>query len=184
MSKRGRRISAEEREVGRLKRGETLAALGLEPVSQLQRLPRVLECLYGRPARRARCLPSSSSPSSRPSSSAASAFPRCGRRLPAEMSSSMHMKLASRSSRLVSPPTALLLEAPCRPPYALSLCVLCARFRHTLPRVRPPCVHGQAHHAQAQGQPPPCEVVPRREHPHTFVLWFRSSRTTRRGETA
>lgn len=67
-----------------------------------QRSPRVLECLYGRPARRARCLPSSSSPSSRPSSYAASAFPPSGHPSPAEMSSTC-TKLASRLSRLVSP---------------------------------------------------------------------------------
>ena len=26
-------------------------------------------------------------------------------------------------------------------------------YRHSLPRERPPSVHGEAHHAQAQGQP-------------------------------
>lgn len=112
-----------------------------------QRSPRVLECLYGRPARRARCLPSSSSPSSRPSSSAASASPPSGHPSPAEMSSTC-TKLASRLSRLVSPsapsprgsaPTsgcALLIGTPFResgPPACMAKLIM---LRH---KVSPPC---------------------------------------------
>lgn len=139
-----------------------------------QRSPRVLECLYGRPARRARCLPSSSSPSSRPSSYAASAFPPSGHPSPAEMSSTC-TKLASRLSRLVSPsapsprgsaPTsgcALLIGTPFResgPPACMAKLIM---LRHKVS--------------------PPARAARLRRRDSSWVVRCRYSRTTPNGET-
>lgn len=104
--------------------------------------------LHGRPGRRARCPGCLFFCHSSPlSSSPAYAFLPFGHRLPEEMSSSMRTKPALRSWRPVStprlrPPMAPLPSQPEHPAY-----------RHALPRDWSPGVHGQAHYAQAQGQP-------------------------------
>ena len=111
---------------------------------------------------------SSSSPSSPPSSSPASASPPSGPPSPAETSFSTPTKPASPSLHPVRPPARVAFPLPLRfaaPPHPEH-----APYRHPLPRVRATCVHGEAYNAQAQGQQlhlPPSVLPP---HPSTLPL--------------